>query len=115
DLARYDQHTAQRHRLLAELRQAVGRNQLVLHYQPKLDLTMGWGRVTGVEALLRWEHPEQGLLGPDQFIGLVEQHGLIGPVTQWVVEAALRQVRAWQQIGLPLEVAVNVSMRSLAD
>ena len=99
--------------LLGELRQAVDRGELTLHYQPKVDLRTG--RVAGLEALVRWEHPSHGLMFPDQFIPLAEDTGLTGPLGLWVVDAALDQSRRWSAAGLDIPIAVNVSARSLTD
>jgi EAL domain-containing protein (putative c-di-GMP-specific phosphodiesterase class I) len=86
---------------------------LVLHYQPKMDLRTG--RVTSVEALVRWEHPQRGMIPPNQFIGIAEETGLIAPLTLWVLEAALRQCYTWARDGHALSVAVNLSARNLHD
>jgi len=99
--------------LVAELRQALAADGLVLHYQPKIHVPTG--QICGVEALVRWPHPTQGLIPPDRFIGLAEQTGLIVPLTRWVLEAALRQSRTWRDAGLDLEMAVNLSLRNLRD
>ncbi|HEY9199949.1 MAG TPA: EAL domain-containing protein, partial [Gammaproteobacteria bacterium] len=94
--------------LESKLRRALERNEFVLHYQPKLDL--GSGYVTGVEALLRWQHPEQGLVPPGEFIPTLEETGMIVPVGRWVLHEACRQARSWRTAGLPpLSVAVNIS------
>jgi EAL domain-containing protein (putative c-di-GMP-specific phosphodiesterase class I) len=98
---------------LAELRVALQEHQLLLHYQPKIDLASG--AVTGVEALVRWMHPERGLIPPSDFIPLAEQTGLIHPLTTFVLSEALRQCRAWRDAGRVLTVAVNIAPRSLAD
>ncbi len=96
------------------LRRAVERNELCLHYQPKLDVATG--QVSGVEALLRWNHPDHGLLPPAQFIPLAEETGLIVPFGRWVLKTACDQNMAWQRAGLaPLSMAVNVSPRQFAD
>jgi diguanylate cyclase len=108
-----DQHSPRRLALLGGLRRALERDELVLHYQPKADLHSG--RVLGVEALVRWQHPAHGLLGPAEFIPLAERTGLIHPLTRWVLDAALRQAAAWRRAGHELSVAVNVSTRSLLD
>jgi len=108
-----DQHSPRRLALLGELRRAIEQQQLVLHYQPKVDAHTG--RVLGVEALVRWQHPEHGLVPPDEFIPLAERTGLIAPLTHYVMDAALRQCRAWQQAGHELSVAVNISARRLLD
>jgi len=99
--------------LMGELRAAIARDDLLLHYQPKLDHTTG--RVSSVEALLRWPHPVHGLIAPDQFIPLAEQTGLIAPLTWWVLETALAQCQTWARDGLILGVAVNLSARTLHD
>ncbi len=99
--------------LAAELRRGIERGELVLHYQPKLALD--GDRPDGVEALVRWQHPYLGLIGPDGFIPLAEQSNLIKPLTRWVLETALAQCGAWRARGLDLRVAVNLSTRSLLD
>ena len=94
----------------AGLRHVVERNELVLHYQPKLDLLTG--EITGVEALVRWQHPEFGLLGPLKFIPLAEETGLIVAIGQWVLQTACRQLAEWISHGVPpLRMAVNLSAR----
>lgn len=98
--------------LLRQLRLAVAEGHLTLVYQPKFDLNSG-ARV-GVEALLRWPHPELGLLTPDQFLPLVRHHGLIEPVTDFVVETALDDARRWRSAGVDVPVAINVFPPSLA-
>ncbi len=108
-----DRHDARRLTLLSELRHAIESEHLVLHYQPKADLATG--RILGAEALVRWQHPVHGLLPPDDFIPLAEPTGLMGPLTQTVLAQALRQCRAWEDAGLDLRVAVNVSVRNLYD
>ncbi|MGH9082038.1 MAG: putative bifunctional diguanylate cyclase/phosphodiesterase [Acidimicrobiales bacterium] len=100
--------------LLGELRRALDRGeQLALHYQPKIDLRTG--SVTGVEALVRWQHPRHGLLSPDRFVPMAEETGLIRALTNWVVPEALRQVHRWEAEDLDLRVSVNVSARDIAD
>jgi len=110
---RQDQHSPRRLALLGELRRAIEQGQLVLHYQPKVDAHTG--QILGVEALARWQHPEQGLVPPDEFIPLAERTGLIGPLTHYVLDEALRQGRQWSDAGHDLSVAVNVSARRLLD
>jgi diguanylate cyclase len=96
-----------------ELRRAIERNELVLHYQPQVELKLD--QVVAAEALVRWNHPERGLLGPGHFIPVAEQSDLIGAVGRWVMEEACRQMLAWRRQGLPLErVSVNVSARQFA-
>ena len=109
--ATQETQTADRLGLLVDLRRCVTREELVLEYQPKFDLASG--RVYGVEALVRWLHPTQGLLPPASFMAEVERTHLITPVTRWVLNAALRQQRMWRDEGLDLTMAVNVSPRSL--
>jgi diguanylate cyclase len=108
-----DQHSPRRLALLGELRRAIDTGQLVLHYQPKVDTQTG--RLLGVEALVRWQHPTHGLIPPGDFLPLAEHTGLITPLTHYVLEAALRQCRAWQQAGHELGVAVNISARRMLD
>jgi diguanylate cyclase (GGDEF)-like protein len=108
-----DQHSPRRLVLLGELRRAIQHGQLVLHYQPKVDAHTS--RVLGVEALVRWQHPTHGLIPPGDFIPLAERTGLIGPLTHYVMDAALQQCRQWRQAGHELSVAVNVSARRLLD
>jgi diguanylate cyclase (GGDEF)-like protein len=99
--------------LRSELGAAIANRELVLHYQPTLDLHSR--RVRGVEALLRWAHPKRGLLGPDEFIDLAERRGLIVPLTKWVIQEALGQLRRWHDAGRSLTVAVNLSSAALYD
>ena len=99
--------------LVADLRRAISEHELVLYYQPKAALESGV--VTSVEALIRWIHPERGLVLPDSFIPLAQETSLIGPLTLYVIEEALRQSRAWREQGLELQVAVNLSTRNLLD
>jgi diguanylate cyclase (GGDEF)-like protein len=99
--------------LYGELRRAIDAHELRLHFQPKVDVRTG--AVAGLEALVRWQHPERGLVYPDQFIPLAERTGLIRPLGHWVLEAAVRQCRAWQDEGLGLEVAVNLGAYNLDD
>jgi diguanylate cyclase (GGDEF)-like protein/PAS domain S-box-containing protein len=107
-------HSLERMSLETSMRRALERDEFVLHYQAKLDLHTG--RVTGVEALLRWQHPDLGLVAPGRFIPLAEETGLIVPLGRWVLQTACSQNTAWQRVGLPpLLMAVNLSARQLAD
>ncbi len=99
--------------LLGDLQNAITAGELRLHYQPKADLRTG--KLVGVEALLRWEHPTLGLVAPDDFMPLAEQTELMGPLTDHVVDLALRQCAEWRREGLQLPVAVNLSARNLHD
>jgi PAS domain S-box-containing protein len=100
-------------RQTAELRAAIARGELVLHYQPKIELASGV--VVGVEALVRWQHPQRGLVFPDEFIALAERSGVIADLTAFVLEEALGQHVRWRSSGLELPVAVNLSVDSLSD
>jgi len=91
------------------LRRAVKENEFVLHYQPVVSLSTG--EIIGAEALIRWQHPDDGLVYPDSFIGIAEETGLIEPIGQWVIEQACQDLKYWHNIGLHLQVAVNVSSR----
>jgi diguanylate cyclase (GGDEF)-like protein len=99
--------------LFGELRQALSEHELVVHYQP--IVTLARGEVTGVEALVRWRHPERGLLLPGEFIDVAEQTGLIDPLTSYVLDQALRDCRGWREDGTALKVAVNLSAKRLTD
>ena len=109
----HDSFDATRLLLLGEVRDALERDEFELHYQPKIDLRSG--RVTGVEALVRWRHPTRGLLMPMSFIPLVEQTALVGPLTLKLIEQALAQAVRWGRRGVDLDVAVNLSARNLLD
>jgi diguanylate cyclase (GGDEF)-like protein len=108
-----DRHSPRRLALAGGMRQAISEGQIQLYYQPKADLRTG--RIMGVEALARWDHPEFGIVGPSEFVPLAEQTGLITPLTSWVLDAAISQVRVWKDAGLELSVAVNLSARSFLD
>ncbi|MCU1486917.1 MAG: diguanylate cyclase/phosphodiesterase [Actinomycetia bacterium] len=99
-----------------DLFNAIERRELLLHYQPQLDLRTG--AVTGVEAVLRWQHPDWGMTKPDSILPIAEETGLVVPIGRWVVAEACRQLRAWQldePATAPAEVTVNVSRRELLD
>ncbi len=108
-----DQHSLRNLALLGELRGAIERDELLLYYQPKIN--MASGRIYGVEALVRWQHPRHGLMYPDEFIPLAEQTGLIAPLTMWVLKAGLTQCQQYRSDTLPLDMAVNLSVRNLHD
>ncbi|HET6916266.1 MAG TPA: bifunctional diguanylate cyclase/phosphodiesterase, partial [Acidimicrobiales bacterium] len=108
-----DQNSPARLTLATELRQAIAEDQLVVYYQPKARVSDG--AITGVEALVRWSHPERGLLNPVDFIGVSEQTGLINPLTMFVLKTALRQCAEWSAAGHDLGVSVNLAVRSLLD
>ena len=97
----------------SDLRQATELGQLVVHYQPKADVRTG--RARGVEALVRWNHPTLGLIAPAEFIPLAERAGLMGPLTAFVLARSLEQCARWRDQGVPLRLAVNVSVQSLYD
>ena len=104
----------ERLKMESALRRALERDQFTLHYQPKID--MASGQITGVEALLRWNHPELGSVSPVQFIPLAEETGTIVPIGRWVLKEACAQNMAWQRRGLrPVTMAVNLSPRQFAD
>ena len=96
-----------------ELRAAIDNGELVNYYQPKVAVATG--ELVGVETLVRWRHPQDGMVFPDQFIGVAEAHGLIDDLTRVVLTGALAQAKVWRDAGLALRVAVNVSMDSLAS
>jgi diguanylate cyclase (GGDEF)-like protein len=108
-----DDYSRERLVLAGQLRRGIDRGELVLHYQPKVAAADG--RLAGVEALVRWRHPQLGLISPDGFIPLAEHTGLIRPLTAQVVEASVSQFRAWRDMGLELRLAVNLSTRNLLD
>src|SRR6202051_125351 len=105
---------AERQLLEGDLRYALGRNEFLLHYQPKLDLQTG--QITGLEALIRWVHPQRGMVPPAQFIPIAEECGLILPIGRWVLLEACKQTREWSDSGLGVvPVAVNVSAVEFGD
>lgn len=99
--------------LKGELRHALNDHELLLHFQPKVDINSN--RMSGVEALVRWQHPRLGLIYPDKFIGLAEMSGLIKPLTQEVLSLALQQLQVWQKQGYDFPIAVNISTVNLQD
>jgi diguanylate cyclase (GGDEF)-like protein/PAS domain S-box-containing protein len=109
----HDPYKPQRLAMLGEFRKAIKAEQLQLYCQPKANIRTGL--VTGAEALVRWLHPTRGLIPPDQFIPLIEPTELIQPLTQWMLEAAVRQCCEWRQKGLMIPLAVNLSTRNLLE
>ena len=109
----FNPHSHGRLGLMAELRDAIEQNQLLLHFQPKVNLKSG--RIVGNEALVRWQHPRLGMILPDQFILAAEQTGLIGPLTRWVLIDALSRCQGMSHEDMRLRVSVNLSARSLHD
>ncbi len=109
--AEQDQLAHSRRQTLERLREALLGGEFELHYQPKVNLRSG--RVIGAEALLRWRHPEQGLVAPGEFLPLVEHDDLIIDIGEWVVRTALAQITAWREAGLDLPVSVNIAARQL--
>jgi diguanylate cyclase (GGDEF)-like protein/PAS domain S-box-containing protein len=108
-----DGHSATKLAMVGDLRRALERDELVLYYQPKVKISTG--DLVGAEALVRWQHPEHGLVFPDDFIPLAEYTGLINPLTRYVLDTALVQARIWIDSGWPLSIAVNLSARNLHD
>lgn len=108
-----DQYNLRQLTLLGELRHAIEKEELILYYQPKVDINAG--HITGVEALLRWEHPQHGFMPPDDFIPLLEKTALIKPLTLWTLNTALSQCSRFHQMSLRIGMAVNVSARMLQD
>jgi EAL domain-containing protein (putative c-di-GMP-specific phosphodiesterase class I) len=108
-----DQHSPSRLTLGSQVRPAMEQGEFEMYYQPKVRLTDG--RVAGAEALIRWNHPERGLVAPDDFIPLVEKTVLLGPLTSYVMESVMRQWRVWADDGMAIPIAINLSPRSLLD
>ena len=112
--AQMNKHTFERLAMESSLRRAIDRNEFLLHYQPKLDLRTG--AIAGVEALVRWQHPEWGMVSPAQFIPLAEETGLIVQIGEWVLKTACEQNKRWRDQGIPpMRVAVNLSARQFTQ
>ena len=109
----YQEQSHQHLSLMAELRHAVEHDELVLYYQPKIDLTSG--TLSHVEALVRWMHPQRGMIPPNEFIPFAENTGYIRTITGWVIESALSQREKWRGQGLPLTISINISARDLLN
>ncbi|CAD5371784.1 putative Diguanylate cyclase [Rubrivivax sp. A210] len=109
--AALDRDVRGRHESLDRIRQAVANKEFVLHYQPKVN--MRTGQIIGAEALIRWQHPEEGLLAPGKFLPVIETHPLTVELGEWVIDEALTQVELWRAKGLDLQVSVNVNARHL--
>lgn len=109
----FDQDAVERLFLTNSLKQAIEEDQLILFYQPKLSLdTM---TISHVEALVRWQHPERGLIPPDSFISIAEKTGQMDKLTRWVTNAAMKQYVAWQQKGMDISIAINISAENIMD
>lgn len=111
--AERDENSIGRLGLAAELREAIEQGELMLEYQPMVDISTG--RIFCAEALVRWNHPRYGCVPPEEFICIAEQSGVIRPLTLWVIDQALGQAAAWRRAGMDLRVSVNLSVRSLQD
>jgi diguanylate cyclase (GGDEF)-like protein len=108
-----DPHSAERLELLARIPEAIRKEEFVLYYQPQLDLHNH--RLVACEALIRWQHPDRGLLPPSEFIPLAEVSDVIRPLTEWITDTAMAQASQWQANRLPLRVAFNLSARNILD
>ena len=109
----HDPYNPVRLAMVGQLRKGLADNEVLLHYQPKIDLETG--RVVGAEALVRWQHPERGLILPAEFVPMAERTGLIRPLSRYVLDHALAQCREWRDSGLDLKISVNLSARNLLD
>jgi diguanylate cyclase (GGDEF)-like protein len=109
----HDHYSPNRLALVGELRRAIDERELVVYYQPRIELSSG--AVRSAEALVRWNHPERGLLGPGEFLPLAQHTGIVRLITRYVLEASLRQCREWRDLGLDVSVGVNLFSRDLLD
>ena len=109
--AEQDRHTRSRHDRLNRIRQALDEHEFILYYQPKVNMRLG--TVTGAEALIRWNHPERGILAPSEFLPLINDHVMLKLIGDWVIEAVLAQLEEWHDEGLDLTVSVNVASKQL--
>lgn len=108
-----DVNTLERLQLINELKSAIEHNELVLFYQPKMDLKLN--KITHVEALVRWQHPDRGMIPPDTFIPIAEQMGQMNALTRWVMNESIAQYLAWKEQGIELGIAINISAENLKD
>lgn len=111
--SKMDKHSPKKLTLMGELRQGILNDGLILHFQPKISLATN--KISGVEALVRWNHPEHGLMMPDEFILLAERTGLLRQLSRWVLKHTLEQAVAWHESGIEIEIAVNISPSTLLD
>jgi EAL domain-containing protein (putative c-di-GMP-specific phosphodiesterase class I) len=109
--AKHDRHVRDHHEGVERIRCALATGEMVLHYQPKVN--MRTGKVIGAEALIRWQHPDRGMLAPGLFLPAIENHALAAELDEWVIHAALNQMQTWQTAGLQLPVSINVGARFL--
>jgi len=109
----FDFNTVERLHLINSLKTAIEQNQLVLHYQPKVSLASM--QISHVEALVRWEHPINGLIPPDSFISIAEQTGQMDALTRWVTKEAISQYLAWKKLNINIKIAINISAENLKD
>jgi diguanylate cyclase (GGDEF)-like protein/PAS domain S-box-containing protein len=110
----FDEHVYRKIELENGLRKAIEKNQLIIYYQPQIDLKTK--QIIGVEALIRWEHPQLGMISPREFIPLAEETGLIVPIGKWVIKSACNKIKQWQNDGVAfIPIAINISVRQIQD
>ena len=102
------QQTQRRMEIEGDLRQAISRVELTVHFQPQVNVKTG--QIIGAEALLRWQHPDWDMVSPSEFIPVAEECGLILPIGDWVLEQSIAQAKQWHDAGFPLTIAVNLSL-----